>query len=139
MNKENLLKLADYLEKVPSDKFEMLHFRRNEGGDSIPYISKSDCGTVGCAVGWAPFVKGLEPIKTDFLTTARLSFYKYGHRVFRLLGSSDRWDWCFHPGWSPIDNSPKGAAARIRYLVNNGLPKDWKEQMEGKASLCYKG
>lgn len=39
---DRLLKLADYLETVPVDRFEMNIFGR-----------KSECGFAGCALGWA--------------------------------------------------------------------------------------
>lgn len=47
MNKDRLLKLADFLETLPDEKFD---FRK--------YVKKDDglCGTVCCAIGWCPAV-----------------------------------------------------------------------------------
>jgi len=39
--------------------------------------------------------------------------------------------------WKFIDNTSKGAAQRIRYFLEYGLPENWKEQMTGKAPLSY--
>ena len=49
MNKVRLAKLADFLETVPEDKFNM-----NVWANLFNYRSKlGDCGTAGCALGWA--------------------------------------------------------------------------------------
>lgn len=40
---EKLIKLADFLETLPDEKF-----------DFGTYIRETDCGTVGCAAGWIP-------------------------------------------------------------------------------------
>ena len=50
---------------------------------------------------------------------------------------SKEWDWCFSSRWADIDNTPTGAALRIEWLLNHGLPKDWRKQMVGEAPLCY--
>lgn len=42
------------------------------------------------------------------------------------------WDWMFGAAWGP-----RGAAARIRHLLDHGLPEDWREQMSGERPLCY--
>jgi hypothetical protein len=43
----------------------------------------------------------------------------------------------FGSDWVHEDNTPTGAAKRIRYFVANGLPENWKDQMSGKAPLSY--
>jgi hypothetical protein len=69
MNKDRLLRLADNLYSVPSEKFNLIGWRNRGFGDKhdsyidleeeslIPYQDASllnmDCGTTGCAIGWA--------------------------------------------------------------------------------------
>jgi hypothetical protein len=35
-------------------------------------------------------------------------------------------------------NTSQGAAARIEYMLKNGIPENYNDQILGKASLCYK-
>ncbi len=46
MNKERLLKLAEFLKTVPREKFDMNVWASDDA-------TKNNCGTAGCAVGWA--------------------------------------------------------------------------------------
>lgn len=39
--------------------------------------------------------------------------------------------------WYKVDNTPEGAAKRIEYLIEYGLPHDWRLMMEGAIPLCY--
>lgn len=52
VHKDRLLKLADFLEKLPRKKFDYDVVTR---GEDIPR-KELDCGTVGCAIGWCPVV-----------------------------------------------------------------------------------
>jgi len=61
MNKERLLVLANFLDTVPTFKFDLTSWRHHPGADH--YVQDSDlvdsnltdmtCGTTACAVGWA--------------------------------------------------------------------------------------
>ena len=129
MNKGNLSKLADYLEtEVKQKQFDMDLYRSDEVGRMCDFRSYHDCGTVGCALGWAPFVEGLEPIDQEFdddhYMGVSLIFASYQRRVFDL--STIAWEWCFSDEWRSYDNTPKGAAKRIRYFVEHGqVPFGW--------------
>lgn len=86
--------LADYLEQLKPGQFDYDSLRGglNEFGvrrDSLPFKSLDNCGTTGCALGWAPFVpdERFKPVEDDYekddLTGSRyLSFYDYEGRVF---------------------------------------------------------
>lgn len=39
--------------------------------------------------------------------------------------------------WSETDNTPEGGAARIRWLLEYGVPRNAKAQRNGRAPLCY--
>lgn len=50
MNKERLLKLADFLDTVPPARFRFDVWAHNKKGEEIKI---GECGTTACAVGWA--------------------------------------------------------------------------------------
>ena len=136
MNKENLLKLAKFLETLPQEKFDIGKYRKCKGGYLAPFRDVDNCGSIGCSIGWAPFVKGLEPVSDDWNNDGTLSFGAYSRRIFNI--THDEWSWCFSSEWKPVDNTPSGASERIYYLVKNGLPAYWKLQRDGYYKLCYK-
>jgi hypothetical protein len=49
MNKERLLKLADFLDELDDSKFNFSHVIEK-------YDTENNCGTVCCAMGWVPVV-----------------------------------------------------------------------------------
>lgn len=116
MNRKNLKKLADYLESENlKAEFDMQYF-------------ENMCGSAVCAIGHAPYAGIPKKPNEDWVD--------YSQRVFDIR--SVEWIWCFSEGWSKSDNSPQGAAKRINWLLNHGLPEDnWFEQMKGQAELCY--
>lgn len=64
MNKERLLRLADYLEKVDADRF-------NLGMWGEPGFEEDVCGTMACACGWATVLfkdEGLKLVPNTLLT-----------------------------------------------------------------------
>ncbi len=71
---------------------------------------------------WAFEFTGLSSLADDFI--ARTT-------------NNDSWSWCFSPVWQRVDNTPEGAARRIEWLVEHGLPKNWDEQKYGNAPLIY--
>lgn len=125
-NEANMARLADYLEALPDDyvDFDMSNYREGEGRGAIARVV---CGTAGCAVGHGPNA-GIKPLRGE-------TWYEYSQRAF--TGDDYAWQWCFSGAWSYRDNTPKGAAARIRWFLKNGVPDDSYEQRTGEASLCY--
>ena len=118
MNRKNLKLLADYLWGLPDDygRFDMNIFQTVGYKPSDAY---TECNTAACALGHSPYVEGLpDPLEGD-------SWKDYSKRIFDLdpdllLG----WGWCFSGQWSVVDNTPKGAAKRIYYLLNLNGEKD---------------
>lgn len=59
MNKENMLELADFLETIDGEQFNMYHWLLvnrlldNPSKEFNPY----DCNTVGCIAGWAALLE----------------------------------------------------------------------------------
>ena len=54
MNKQRMLKLADFLETLPTKKFDFSMIRDHD--KDVQYIPPAKCGAVGCAIGWMPTV-----------------------------------------------------------------------------------
>ena len=75
MNKERMLQLADYIEKLPEHKFEMQYWISQKVkkenylgeeywktdyaplGDSKTLVEPLDCGTACCIAGWATAIE----------------------------------------------------------------------------------
>jgi len=121
MNKDNLVKLAKYiLSEVSDEQFNMKHFRSDEGDSLKKFYSPNDCGTVGCALGWAPFVKGLEVVDSDIYKNGALDFEIYSKRVFGTERVSN-WQFLFGGYWSNTDN-------RVIYFLEGGEDFEITEQ-----------
>ena len=114
MNKDNLIKLANYLlSSVPQEEFDMYDFR-------------SPCGTMGCAIGHGP-ESGIPKFPGE-------TWAEYCVRAFGVTRGHS-WDWCFDGEWRYHDNTPQGAAVRILYLVEHGAPPaDWDRFGAGEGS-----
>lgn len=128
-HKDNLLKLAAYLETLPDDyeQFDMRAYMMEPDGDDrrcwqsvdITEQSKPVCGTVACAVGHGP-AAGIRIYRdTDW--------EDYADRVFGEFEEDFwGWDYMFCSEWAEHDNTPKGAAARIRtYVALGHAPSGW--------------
>lgn len=127
-NKENLTKLADFVEEnISQENFDMFVYRRDRtNGVPTAFFGFNDCGTVGCLLGWAPFVKGLEPKDSHFEFSSHhnkdfLDFETYSEDFFGLETYSDEWVCLFSGDWKMVDNTVTGAVKRIRDFVNHGL------------------
>ena len=127
MNKENLKLMADYIETIPQEKFDMRLFRT---GEQI----KHACGSVGCVIGHCTILDE-RPLPMDYL--GDIEFYAWSLEFTGVDPSSSEWGYLFSSDWGAADNTPTGAASRIRYFLENGLPEDWREQMEDNAPLSY--
>jgi hypothetical protein len=134
MNIDNL-KLArqgfiDNYDRI-APHFNMKYFRFDELGEWCEFRSKTDCGTVGCALGWCPLlgITELEPIKEDYKKDCLadclvMDFWDYSKRVMGLDIDTDEWDFLFSGTWA--DNSFKKPEntlddfiARLDYFIEN--------------------
>jgi len=85
------------------------------------------CGSVGCAVGHGPYA-GIPKNEEEL-------WHSYSDRVF--VESIRAESWMFDADWELVDNTPEGAAARIEWFLEHGVPDNWVQQLEGDAPLCY--
>jgi len=133
--RQNLLKLADYLSKFQETierRFDMSSFDRSRS----PHSTQPVCGSVGCAIGHGPYA-GIPKLDGE-------SWIVYWQRVFMSPehfdcsdDGTDPWSWCFSEEWASIDNTAAGAAKRIYWLLDHGLPYNADDQLSGNAPLCY--
>ena len=117
----NLLALADFLDKDPSN-FDMGNFAENDeqSVDVCAINSDHNCGTVCCAIGMSPFIFP-EKCNKSLRVGSYLDWQCLGDYLYGKLNMF-AWDWMFSHMWTRYDNTPRGAARRIRYFVKNGLP-----------------
>ncbi len=136
MNRKNLETLAAGLlgeiEPITSTKgvrFDMTIIEEIYNRDRIT------CGSVGCAMGWAPFF-GLSILEEE-IRVGQIDWVLYWERMTGLSTDAKESSWCFSADWAKVDNTRQGAGLRIRYMLEHGLPKNWEAQMNGDAQLCY--
>lgn len=125
-HEENLRKLAAYLLSGNlKAEFDMSIYSSNDK----PGEHETDCGSVGCAKGHGPHA-GIPKLENE-------RWSQYALRAFGLDIKTSLWDWVFHMRWAEVDQSPEGAAKRIIYLLEYGLPHNSHDQRVGLATLCY--
>lgn len=126
----NFKALADYLDTGITEY----------GFDMGVWMEVTDCGTVACAGGHAPFVLGFkhrfngDEIEVDGYGKDWGCFLQHH---FSSGFFSNNFSWVFDGVWYEVDNTARGAAARIYYMLENGIPENFEEQMTGLAPLSY--
>lgn len=125
MNKENLQRMADHIRTIPQEMFGMGDYRT---GDR----TTAECDSVGCILGHCTV---LETGEFPRFTSGSIDFTAWEESFTGT--SDDEWNWCFSDNWSETDNTPEGAALRIEWLIKNGLPEDWEQQMNVGMNLSY--
>lgn len=131
-HRDNLLKLADYLEALPADykEFDMREYNtvQREAPFGLrnldPKSRQYGCGTAACALGHGP-AAGIR-VYGDWY------WDDYCKRVFGINRNFSRgteeFGYLFGAAWALYDNTPHGAAARIRTYVESGVPADWEDE-----------
>lgn len=88
---------------------------------------QSECGTIGCAAGHGPSL-GISKHRSE-------DWDEYTYRAFGVYGPASKW--MFFGLWSKTDNTPRGAAARIRIALRHGIPENYPKQIFGRGPLSY--
>lgn len=140
-NWENLRLLAEHTEKREQRSFGMAHYCVKNGHvyGSGPSGHNHVCGTVKCVLGDAPALRfthkqfdinpSLGPLGD---IGGKETWAEYSKRLFgvnrdiwnRENHDTDRaWEFLFSGSWCHIDNTPGGAAKRLRFfLEHKGYP-----------------
>jgi hypothetical protein len=111
----NLRRLATYLWHLSTStfirhhKFDMLQYSDSATCDR----ERNNCGTVGCALGHAPYAGIAKHTGEDW--------DEYCNRQFDVY--SELWRAFFSSNWVEVDNTPRGAAKRILFCLKNGIPE----------------
>ena len=133
MKRDNLQLMANHLKtNVIPENFDMEKYRGDDDDFSNPV-----CGSVGCTVGTCSVLDAENVIKNFTDSNGRIEFTAWSEDFTGIYRGEDEWSWCFHSKWRNTDNTPMGAALRIEWLLNHGLPENWKNQMRGREKLCY--
>lgn len=105
------------------------YFAARDTWVGIEDVTELPCATAACALGWAShFVERKRPDE---------DWDVYEVRVFGLDFASKESLWMFGGGWCTTDNTPAGAAARIEWFLEKGVPENHYSQRNGRHPLCY--
>ena len=114
LHKENFEKTAVLLEGPLKAEFDMSQFCEFDSNGRALETVVTDCGTVGCVLGHAI---GVVPKFNNE------NFWQYAERAFGCHSEDLEYHWVFHPSWKHLDNTAKGAAKRIRVMLEKGIPE----------------
>lgn len=163
-HRDNLIKLAEYILNDVSDKhFNMENYRSsvrtftNHRGnqatilDAETFYSFGNCGTVGCALGWAPFaLTEAEPskraaLRKEFFDTFIFIGGKYGGsgyvnfnnlslEMFGIPVNSLAWEYLFSADWARCEIGGTREAFVERAAVYLSAPEmfRWKRELGDK-------
>lgn len=145
MNKEALRKLADFLHKLPAERFTMARFRTlQDDADEPSQTGAVDlntrreyrtvrCYTSGCVLGHLPEALNLSPSELPRVENGRaIDFTAVSSKFLEVPFPSPVGQWLFDAMWCRTDNTPQGAARRIEYVLEHGSqPRDYLVQIYG--------
>lgn len=134
--KNRLLKLANFLESIPPQQFNLSVIVEAEVLDKVPSkktIKQKTCGTAGCAIGYCPVVfRGVKYKENDDVydvTDIAVQFpvpdcsdgvdenFSGAEQFFGISGKQA--EYLFMPdAYHPSKRGPKSVAARIKAFVN---------------------
>jgi hypothetical protein len=126
MNKENLQRMADHIRTIPQEKFGMAYYRR---GDR----HTAECNSLGCVLGHCTV---LDSGELPRFSNGSIDFIAWEESFTGT--TQEEWDWCFSGNWAEVDDTSEGASLRIEWLIKNGLPEDYLDQLIGDTEICYK-
>ena len=118
INMKNLKKAREGLMGLDPEAFDMELYRSNKDRTAVNFKSKNNCGTVGCALGWCPFIPGLETKKEDYSYSDFLGFDDYCKRVFNFDMSSSVGMYLFDGEWAARDNTIEGLIKRMTRVID---------------------
>lgn len=136
INYDHLQLLYDFMSKHVEDAdFTMKMFRGLKEKDSnreveIDNVTTDECGNIGCMLGWAICVKGLEPKESDLYEdrSKGIDFQKYKERVFGIFSSDNKarevvqthWLDCylFSYHWVKYKPTKRDAMIRLKNVID---------------------
>lgn len=135
----NFEKLARYLLKTYPRNSEYPSFRMESFYTTIGslWLTDSECNTAACALGHGPAAGiGRMSMKPSHLFD-NFRWHAYSDRHFINSAVEHAWRWCFSSDWEGVDDTPRGAAKRILYMLKYGVPENYERQISGYERLSY--
>lgn len=130
MNIINLLKIANYSKDILPIVFDMGMCRKMET------VVTPVCTTVGCILGHCTILDAANVIK-NHMTGGEIDYLGWAEDFTGLQTTSREFQWLFSARWVRVDNTPTGAARRIKNFVAYGVPNNMEAIMAGKAPINY--
>lgn len=145
--RKNLASLSEYLKAFSKQEnapfFDMESFYTSNF--TKQGVAEDECGTAACAVGhyavmigWDASSEGVKPktmtpeweaeYKRNSGAIGRMSWCDFTTNIIGVDASEDEahlFAWLFASRWEGYDNSPLGAALRIDYFLEHGIPNSF--------------
>jgi hypothetical protein len=133
--KDRLSKLANFLDTVPGDRFHISTWRDSDSKT----VDIAQCDTAACAIGWSTCIIPEEIMRGYICVGGYIDFAGISEWYYDAPGGSVCFDFLFSGAWVDVDNTAKGAAARIRYFLDKGVPSIFKEGIFDTDPVDYTG
>lgn len=149
--RDNLRRLSAYL-KTTFAKSQGVSFDMNTFCKVTPshLIETNECGTIACSIGHYAVMMGWEvasqgarpkdcilPKGEGVSPSGYMFWWSFSEKIIGVKKDNYEglvlWRWLFATDWSSVDNTALGAAARIDYYLENGVPK----QFSGGNTVSY--
>ncbi len=126
LNRRNLKRLAMKLESLPKNykHFNMGNYLENHPDEATYAVRNGGlpCGTVACALGHGPSA-GVPVHPDNRFVDGTVIWTRYTNQFVPYCELEETW--LFAGDWTSHDNHHWGAAARIRYLLDKGVPENF--------------
>ena len=122
----NLDRLADYIEEhVPQENLDMSEYRSDGTGGYVTFWSKDECGTVGCALGYAPFA--IPEVDTlPFIRGALgMNWASYSHDLFPAFRAYTEFDEYLHDYYDLFDDDLSSDKAEVVSRLRDKAHQIW--------------
>ncbi len=120
MHVDRLLLLADFLETVPPERFDMARWT------GVDWAGKSDlsCGTAACAMGWATTIPQFRKLGLKLNKFGVPEFKSYfGYGAATRLFDIDFYETTYlFASYTNFRHSSRNVARKIRDFIDNGMP-----------------
>ena len=108
---------------ISSHKNSFYVYRADNFGEECDFNRSGDCGTIGCALGWLPFISSSEDLQVCSRTD-EVDFGELSKRVLGLEEFSQFGKYMFSSNWANNEHEKTRTATikRIRNVIS-GLPE----------------
>lgn len=127
LHRANMERLAEYLANYTPPK-KSWYF------NMWTFFAPGECGTGACAVGHAPYALKIDHQDLPTYGHGAIDWTQFAHENLIAAENDtgyqhyqdEAWEWCFSSYWADVDDTPEGAATRIRILLDSGVPREFR-------------